>query len=283
MQDVPPATQAGLPGHVSTGRAREVSWSELESFQQCPRKYLWRHREKRKGVHRHGPASFVGRVIHETLADYARLPASARTFDRANQLFRSRWAGHVDRSLSFEGRDEEAQHGRDATEALKWAVEQEDLAAQAFAVESKCIAPLDDGLLLAGKLDRVDRLPDGSLLVTDYKTGKVPNAWRMPDAERQLQIYALLARHQFGAGSSPVAAQFVYLEYRHRHRVEPAPQDLDTLAEDVRHAVMVIDSECDFLPSIGPLCGWCDYLSMCDAGKAWQQERDRRASEAQDA
>ncbi len=273
---------ASWPEPSARSRPREVSWSELETFQQCPRKYLWKHRERRKGVHRLDAGSFVGRVLHETLADVARLPTESRTFQRANQLFRSRWAGHVDRRGSFSGPEEEARHGTSATAALQWILEQPDLAGQAFAVEKKCSAPLDDGLLLTGKLDRVDRLPDGSLLVTDYKTGRVPGPRQMPDAERQLRIYAWLARQDLGAGSAPVTAQFVYLEYRHRHRVEPAPGDLDQLASDVRYAVMLIDSECDFPPTPSALCGWCDYLGSCEAGQAAEQER-RRQREARDA
>ncbi len=48
------------------------------------------------------------------------------------------------------------------------------------------------GLTLDLRLDRVDRLKDGSLLVIDYKSGNVsPNAWELPRPEDvQLPLYA---------------------------------------------------------------------------------------------
>ena len=57
--------------------------------------------------------------------------------------------------------------------------------------ESKSIA----GLRLNLRLDRVDRLIDGSLLVVDYKSGNVtPNSWELPRPDDiQLPLYAEFA------------------------------------------------------------------------------------------
>ncbi len=51
---------------------------------------------------------------------------------------------------------------------------------------------------LALRLDRIDRLIDGSLLVIDYKTGNVsPNDWNLPRPEDvQLPLYANFALHR---------------------------------------------------------------------------------------
>lgn len=56
------------------------------------------------------------------------------------------------------------------------------------------------GLSLDLRLDRIDRLNDGSLLVIDYKTGNVsPNAWQFPRPEDvQLPLYA-----SFGLSTPP--------------------------------------------------------------------------------
>jgi ATP-dependent helicase/DNAse subunit B len=54
------------------------------------------------------------------------------------------------------------------------------------------------GLTLRVRLDRVDRLNDGSLLVIDYKTGnEMPNQWDLPRPEdAQLPLYADFALPQ---------------------------------------------------------------------------------------
>jgi probable DNA repair protein len=60
-----------------------------------------------------------------------------------------------------------------------------------------------DGLTLRVRLDRVDRLNDGSMLVIDYKTGdEKPNKWDLPRPEdAQLPLYAGFAlSHESKAG-----------------------------------------------------------------------------------
>jgi probable DNA repair protein len=57
------------------------------------------------------------------------------------------------------------------------------------------------GLSLRGRVDRIDRLPDGSLALIDYKTGQAsPNAWSSarPDAP-QLPLYAVARGKEVGA------------------------------------------------------------------------------------
>ena len=63
------------------------------------------------------------------------------------------------------------------------------------------------GLALDLRLDRIDRLNDGSLLVIDYKTGNVsPNAWQLPRPD-DVQLPALRrfrsVRRSPAASSSP--------------------------------------------------------------------------------
>jgi RecB family exonuclease len=55
--------------------------------------------------------------------------------------------------------------------------------------------PAVAGLTLKLRLDRVDRLNDGSLLVIDYKSGSVsPKSWELPRPEDvQLPLYAAFA------------------------------------------------------------------------------------------
>jgi ATP-dependent helicase/DNAse subunit B len=74
--------------------------------------------------------------------------------------------------------------------------------------EAPLIVDLGDrAIAFRGRIDRVDRSPDGSrLLVLDYKTGGVLDAHRKLDADPvhggtllQLPVYALAARERYGA------------------------------------------------------------------------------------
>ena len=85
------------------------------------------------------------------------------------------------------------------------------------------------GLRLRVRMDRVDRLNDGSLLVIDYKTGNVtPRQWELPRPEDvQLPLYAGFALPQ---GSNPgglVFAQMRAGEMAFAGRVKDANSTLD--------------------------------------------------------
>jgi len=50
---------------------------------------------------------------------------------------------------------------------------------------------------LVGRIDRIDRAPNGSVVITDYKTGK-PQSQEDADESLQLSVYALAAREKWG-------------------------------------------------------------------------------------
>jgi len=71
---------------------------------------------------------------------------------------------------------------------------------------------LVNGLTLKGRADRIDRLPDGTLSILDYKTGAVPSKAEVASGiEPQLQLLAMLA--ETGGFSGINAAKSGSLEY----------------------------------------------------------------------
>lgn len=133
-----------------------------------------------------------------------------------------------------------------------------------FAIE------LPDGrrLALRGSIDRVDRLPDGRLVVVDYKTGRsvrrgAPEDPLLGGRTLQLAVYAAAAGARLGA---PVATVEYRLVGRDAVRRFPSPADahVDALAPTL--AALVADVEAGrFLPGAHgarqpgrPTCWVCD-------------------------
>ena len=50
---------------------------------------------------------------------------------------------------------------------------------------------------VVGRIDRIDRLPDGGVVITDYKTGRAQSQ-EDSDESLQLSIYAMAAREKWG-------------------------------------------------------------------------------------
>jgi putative RecB family exonuclease len=55
-----------------------------------------------------------------------------------------------------------------------------------------------DEVVLAGIIDRLDRLPDGTWSITDYKTGRAPGPGWERGAFFQLRFYAMVVMQSLG-------------------------------------------------------------------------------------
>ena len=99
-------------------------------------------------------------------------------------------------------------------EAIDWIatkiVEQDGEGRVVLDVEREGVIPIA-GIELRGKYDRIDRMPDGTLAVVDYKTGQAPS----PKAARagftlQLGLLGLIAER---GGFAPVTGKVTAFEY----------------------------------------------------------------------
>ena len=92
-------------------------------------------------------------------------------------------------------------------------------------VEQEIFVTADLGeFSIRGYVDRVERHPDGSLVITDYKTGKAPGAGYEQKALFQMRFYALVLWR--ATGRVPRLLQLMYLGSGHILRYEPDADDL---------------------------------------------------------
>ncbi len=116
-----------------------------------------------------------------------------------------------------------------------------------------------------GRVDRVDRLPDGTHELIDYKTGERKSATDL-ESDLQLALYRLAAREAWdleaGAGS------YYYVLDAEKVAVATQPDD----AERVERTVLQVGEGVlgqDFEPRPSPtVCGWCDYKLICPAAES---------------
>lgn len=112
---------------------------------------------------------------------------------------------------------------------------------------------------LVGRIDRIDRAPDGAVVITDYKTGR-PRSQEDADDSLQLSLYALAARDKWGYhserlvfhnldGNSAISTQ------RSDVQLEEARLHVEDIAEKIATG--------EFEPKPGFHCTWCSYRSLC--------------------
>lgn len=132
-------------------------------------------------------------------------------------------------------------------------------------VELSLEARLGD-LRLRGVIDRLDVLPDGSIEVVDYKTGRAPPETREQSRLLGVHLYALLVREVLGR--PPGRVRLLHLQEPLSITAEPTEQALRGHRMRASAVWSAIERSCakeDFRPRPSALCGYCSFRAFCPA------------------
>lgn len=171
----------------------------------CPFRAFARHRLQAEALDAPsaGPDAMArGTLLHALMAGIWKEVKTREGLDRDLSDVISRSAGKAVTDLGLEGRFAELERRRLERLARDWLeVEKARPAFEVVAVEEKRSLGIG-GLAFSGRIDRMDRLADGTHALIDYKTGSrvTPNDWlgARPD-EPQLPLYAVTAKEHVSA------------------------------------------------------------------------------------
>jgi DNA helicase-2/ATP-dependent DNA helicase PcrA len=178
---------------------------------------------------------------------------------RLTRLFETGW-----HRTGFGSTDDELQYRDRGREALRLYWEREQLSeAEPVWLEKKFDFKVGEHHV-RGRVDRVDRLPDGDFELIDYKTGERKSAAELEN-DLQLALYRLAAREAWD-----IEAAFGSYYYVLDADKVPAPTRSDD-AERVERTVLQVGEGIigqDFEPRPSPsVCSWCDYRLICPAAE----------------
>ena len=118
--------------------------------------------------------------------------------------------------------------------------------------------------LLRGRVDRVDKHPDGSYELIDYKTGKAKTAQELRE-DVQLSLYQMGARASWRLETS--AQSYFYVMSGEKVPVEHSEGELQRVRATVGEIADGIMRQ-DFEPKPSPeICSFCDYRIVCPAAE----------------
>jgi DNA helicase-2/ATP-dependent DNA helicase PcrA len=118
--------------------------------------------------------------------------------------------------------------------------------------------------VLRGRVDRVDRLPEGGYELIDYKTGRPKSAAQLRE-DVQLSLYAVGAREAWQLEAAQQA--YYYVLDDEKVPVERSEEDRDWITETVLEVGEGIQSQ-GFEPTPSfAACSMCDYRIACPAAE----------------
>jgi DNA helicase-2/ATP-dependent DNA helicase PcrA len=252
-----PSLEAFLPRR-GDGRL-SLSASDLTLYLTCPLKYKF---ARVFGIPQEPTINQrFGILMHNVLERFHKEPPEPGTELRAlNGLFESGW-----RRTGFGSSDDELQYRDRGREALRLYWERERVSeSEPVWLERKFDFKVADHHV-RGRVDRVDRLPEGDYELIDYKTGERKTEEDL-DSDLQLALYRMAAREAWDIEAA--YASYDYVLDADKVAAPTKPDD----AERVERTVVTVGEGVlsqDFEPRPSPsVCSWCDYRLICPAAES---------------
>ena len=165
------------------------------------------------------------------------------------------------KGTGFEDDYQEQAYKKAGLEQLRVFVSQhENVTTFPLAAEAHFSLDLGD-VVLEGRIDQINPLPDQSVELVDYKTGRPPSQ-KDADKSLQLSVYALAARDQLHL--NPTRLTFYSLTNNEPVRTVRTSKSLDLVVSDIRGVAEQIRKQ-SFPPKPGFACKYCDYELICPA------------------
>jgi putative RecB family exonuclease len=247
---------------------RTLTPSKVSAFTSCPLAFRFSQIERLPEPP--SPPAVKGTLVHAALERlFWHHPAGARTPAVAALEVERAWeALQDDEEVAGLGLDDEAAAAfvEDARRLVaNYFLLENPNDAHAVGVELGVETDLE-GLRLRGIIDRLDVLPDGRLIVVDYKTGRAPSERFERGSLGGVQTYALLCESMLG--QAPAEVRLLYLREPLAITATATEQTIRGQRKRATAVWTAIERACDaedFRPNVGPLCDYCNFKASCPA------------------
>lgn len=134
-------------------------------------------------------------------------------------------------------------------------------------VEKKFSIPITDRIVLNGFIDRIQTDPDGIIHIADYKTSKsdkyLAKDWK------QLLTYAYAVAHD-KPEIQKVRGSYIMLRHDFKYITKEFDRnEILSVKEEYATYAKQIENETEWKANPTALCSYCDFLNLCDEGKAF--------------
>ncbi len=239
-----------------------LSPTRLSTYLACPVKYRWTFVDPRGRVLQRAKWYYsFGSSLHRTLEELYRRDLSGVPIKEAvAETLEENWI-----SAGFHSPEEAEEALAEGRGILTTFVEteiQKPEGVEVLDVERRIQKDMGEYILL-GVVDRINRRPDGSIEIVDYKSLRSETKPEDVRNDLAMMCYQILVRSLFEAPR--YYSTIVSLRTNHTATVEVSQEEVDLFTEDLNAlATEILNREFhEIEPRWKPLCADCDFLPLC--------------------
>ncbi len=240
-----------------------LSYTQINTFKRCPKFYHYRYLLRIPSEP--GVAANFGSAVHDALKDFYREIKKKKqipSFEALKLYLKKNW-----KSSGYRDSSEEQDYYKNAEEILRqfyhsneknWIIPEK--IEEAFRI--KLYNEEGEYVMINGRIDRIDKLPDGTFEVIDYKTGQLsPYVQKGMKKDLQLSLYAIATRDFMKMESTLFSLYF--LKDNQKISAERSEKTLNEAKQEIWDVIDKIKAG-DFNATPGSMiCQFCDYRKIC--------------------
>jgi DNA helicase II / ATP-dependent DNA helicase PcrA len=255
--------EGAIPDGIITMHSQKLSYSKVETFAKCPKKYYYTYVLKIPTKPSH--ALSFGISVHNTLKDFYLLLRDSQeglgltsppTQEELLSLFDKHWV-----TVGYQSKKHQMQRRESGVKMLK------SFYSNLYSEDQK-IYGLESGFTshildcsFVGKIDRMDFVElIGSVPVVDiidYKTGRYKEEIKR---DLQLPLYTIFAEESLGVKVRK--AKYIFVEDGKEIEVDISDKKREKAKEKLTKLILEI-KENKFIPELGHNCSFCEYSGIC--------------------
>lgn len=244
-----------------------LSPSSIATYRECPQKFKLSRIDKIPQPPTW--ATHLGTFVHEVLEHLYQLDPAGRTRDALKALASERWAvneweAKVNALVESQGSIKDFKIQAFSCMTNLWQLE-DPQQTELDGMEHEVVAEVE-GVALKGFIDRFV-LTDEGIVISDYKTGKIPNPQFKSDADKFFQLLAYAAMLEAADQEMTSKVQLLYLGVPVTHELAVTQTSLSiakgTIVE-TREGIDAAVSAGAFPCNVTKLCDWCHYKKTGD-------------------
>ena len=247
-----------------------ISYSAIKNFDNCSRLYyftnVYRNPKTGNRVQIVNPYLSLGSAVHDTIDEVLDLAPSKRVNASLTKRLEKVWKRYEGKRGGFISGKQESEFKKRGIKMIKKVEGSEMLSRRSLKKESELPKMrLFEGVDLVGSFDWIEILPNNSLHIIDFKTGRSQENGK----SLQLPIYQILAKNSYGRKVKKLS--YWYLENKSKPtpkkitEIDKSLDEIKTKADAIKGAIERSDFSCS---SNYPRCFWCRKYESIISGRA---------------